>query len=63
MIDYINSSSLMTIECDTCGEIAEFDGDYRFCIESAKADGWIIMKKDVFCHYCCADCKDDGMKP
>ena len=63
MIDYINRSSLMTIECDTCGEIKEFDGDYRFCIESAKADGWIIMKKDVFCHYCCADCKDDGMKP
>ena len=59
MIDYDNKNSLMLITCDTCGEEIELTGDYKFCIQEAKDQNWIIIKKKgEFHHYCSEDCKD-----
>ena len=59
MIDFINRSSHMTIECDTCGEIAEFNGDFKYCVQEAKGNGWLVVKKKgEWHHYCSTDCKE-----
>lgn len=61
MIDFINRTATMTMECDTCGEIAEFDGDFKHCISEAKAEGWIVIKKrGGFYHYCSENCKGES---
>jgi Fe2+ or Zn2+ uptake regulation protein len=59
MIDYDHKNNHMLLECDTCGEIAEFDGDYKYCISEAKRAGWKIVKKPSgFHHYCSEGCKN-----
>ena len=61
MIDYIHRTSTMTLECDICGEEAEFNGDWKYCIIEAKENGWIIIKKKgVFHHYCYENCKGES---
>ncbi|MCK5613776.1 hypothetical protein KAR91_68560 [Candidatus Pacearchaeota archaeon] len=57
-IDYINRTATMTIECDICGEIAEFDGDYKYCITEAKRNGWIVKKHlGDWYHFCSIECR------
>lgn len=61
MIDHDNSQALMDMECDTCGEIAEFDGDFKHCIAEAQRAGWfVIKKKGGWHHYCSENCKGEG---
>ncbi len=57
-IDFINSAAHMTIECDICGEITEFDGDFKYCISEAKAAGWIVKKHNgEWYHFCSSECR------
>jgi len=58
-IDYINPISLMTMECDICGEITEFNGDWKECIAQAKRDDWIIVKHTdgEWYHFCSTECR------
>lgn len=58
MINHDHKNSVMEIECDTCGNDAEFQGDFKYCISEAKEAGWKIIKKPSgFHHYCCESCK------
>lgn len=61
MIDYIDRSSRMTIECDTCGETDEFGGDFTGCIDDAKRAGWFVVSKfDQYHHYCSEECRGES---
>jgi Fe2+ or Zn2+ uptake regulation protein len=56
-IDYINKSDHMTMECDICGTVDEFDGTWQDCMNIAKRDGWKIkMHNDEWYHFCCDKC-------
>lgn len=59
MIDYIHRTATMTIECDTCGEEIELQGDWKYCIAEAKTAGWIIAKHTdgEFYHFCSKECR------
>lgn len=59
-IDYSPSDQSMTIECDNCGELAVFYGNFHECIAQAKADDWIIFKDsdvDEFVHFDKPECR------
>ena len=64
MTSYDYRNNCLTLTCNKCGKEAEFNGDYRFCIDLAKGEGLIIVKrKSGFHHYCCDECSGmHGMK-
>ncbi len=56
--DYIKRDETLTIECDHCGHIDEFNGSFPACIEQAKDHDWIIFKEGFqFTHFCDSDCR------
>jgi hypothetical protein len=57
-IDYDHKNNQMMLNCDTCTTMQMFDGDFKYCISTAKKAGWKIIKKpEGFHHYCCESCK------
>lgn len=48
----------MIIECDRCGEYANFEGSFIECIAQAKEEGWIVFlaDDDTWTHICSSEC-------
>ena len=63
MIDYTRGSfledGLMTIYCDGegCAESIDLDGEWRYCIDCAKSEGWKVYKENDEWKHKCPDCK------
>lgn len=50
-----HKDNCMHVECDTCDRQEEiYFGDWTWCWEAAKADGWRAWKDqtDAWCHSC-----------
>ncbi len=50
----------MEMECDSCGESVEFDGDWQECINQAKDLGWWIYKEGQYWEHYCPGCKQEN---
>ena len=62
-IEYDYNNSHLVIRCEGCAEIAEFDGDLKFCIAEAKAAGWKFdfnRSANRWLHYCSGECKGES---
>lgn len=48
----------MQLVCDVCGdETPAYDEDqFEMMVSEAKADGWVIARKDGTWHHTCSDC-------
>lgn len=57
MIDYQEKFETMTIECEKCSFITDYEGIWKDCVAEAKEDGWRFRKVDEEWQHFCSDCK------
>lgn len=55
---YHSVDNYMEMECDACGDVKSFRGEYRECTKKARNSGWIIQKHGPdWMHFCSYKCK------
>lgn len=57
MIDYQEKFETMTIECEKCSFITDYEGTWKDCVAEAKEDGWRFRKVDEEWQHLCPNCK------